>query len=100
VKAPSDGYTLLMVSGAHAVNATLSDRLNFNVIRDISPVAGIIQLPLRTGSPAILNARGNPLTGLSVEFRCSFRISIPGRSRCRSGGAKSNYSEKRKFCLD
>jgi tripartite-type tricarboxylate transporter receptor subunit TctC len=41
VRSPADGYTLLVVSGANAINATLYDKLNFNFIRDIAPVAGI-----------------------------------------------------------
>ena len=45
VKAPSDGYTLLLVGGLNAVNATFYDKLNFNFIRDIAPVASIIRTP-------------------------------------------------------
>jgi tripartite-type tricarboxylate transporter receptor subunit TctC len=45
VRAPADGYTLLMVGGYNAVNATLYDKLNFHFIRDIAPVAGIIVVP-------------------------------------------------------
>jgi tripartite-type tricarboxylate transporter receptor subunit TctC len=45
VRAPADGYTLLMVGGYNAINATLYDRLNFDFLRDIAPVAGIIRLP-------------------------------------------------------
>jgi tripartite-type tricarboxylate transporter receptor subunit TctC len=45
VRAPADGYTLLMVGGYNAINATLYDNLKFNFIRDIAPVAGIIRLP-------------------------------------------------------
>ena len=45
VRAPADGYTLLLVSAANAINATLYDKLNFNFIRDIAPVAGIIRVP-------------------------------------------------------
>jgi tripartite-type tricarboxylate transporter receptor subunit TctC len=41
VRASPDGYTLLLISGAHTVNATLYDKLSFNFIRDIAPVAGI-----------------------------------------------------------
>jgi len=41
VRSPADGYTLLLVSGAHTVNETLYDKLNFNFIRDIAPIAGI-----------------------------------------------------------
>src|SRR5947199_1370404 len=46
VRAPPDGYTLLLVSTPNAINATLYDKLNFNFIRDIAPVAGIISHPL------------------------------------------------------
>jgi tripartite-type tricarboxylate transporter receptor subunit TctC len=45
VHAPPDGYTLLLVSLANATNATLYDKLNYNFIRDIAPVAGIIRVP-------------------------------------------------------
>jgi tripartite-type tricarboxylate transporter receptor subunit TctC len=45
VKAPPDGYTLLLVGGLNAVNATFYDKLNFNFIRDIAPVASIIRTP-------------------------------------------------------
>jgi tripartite-type tricarboxylate transporter receptor subunit TctC len=46
VKAAPDGYTLLLVSTSSAINATLFDKLNFNFIRDIAPVAGIMRQPL------------------------------------------------------
>jgi tripartite-type tricarboxylate transporter receptor subunit TctC len=46
VKAAPDGYTLLLINSNHTVNATLYDKLNYNFIRDIAPVAAIIQLPL------------------------------------------------------
>jgi tripartite-type tricarboxylate transporter receptor subunit TctC len=45
VKAPPDGYTLLLVSSASALNATLYDSLNFNFVRDIAPVASIVDAP-------------------------------------------------------
>src|SRR5689334_14093300 len=45
VNATSDGYTLIVVSPAHTVNATLYDKLSFNFIRDIAPVAGIMRVP-------------------------------------------------------
>ena len=46
VRAPADGYTLLAVTPASAINATLYDKLNFNFIRDIAPVASIIRVPI------------------------------------------------------
>jgi len=45
VRAPPDGYTLLMVSSSNAINATLYDKLNFVFLRDIAAIAGIISLP-------------------------------------------------------
>jgi tripartite-type tricarboxylate transporter receptor subunit TctC len=43
VRASPDGYTLLMVGGWNAINATLYDTLSFNFSRDIAPVAGIVR---------------------------------------------------------
>ena len=45
VRAPADGYTLLLVGPANAVNATLYEKLNYNFIRDIAPVASISREP-------------------------------------------------------
>jgi len=45
VQAPADGYTLLLVPAPAAINATLYDNLNFDFIRDIAPVAGILRVP-------------------------------------------------------
>jgi tripartite-type tricarboxylate transporter receptor subunit TctC len=45
VKAPPDGYTLLLVGGAAVTSALLYDKLNFNLIRDIAPVAAISREP-------------------------------------------------------
>jgi tripartite-type tricarboxylate transporter receptor subunit TctC len=45
VRASPDGYTLLMVGTAQTINATLYERLNYNFIRDIAPVAGAIRFP-------------------------------------------------------
>ena len=46
VRAPADGYTLLLVGSFNATNATLYDKLNFNLIRDIAPIAGVFRGPL------------------------------------------------------
>jgi tripartite-type tricarboxylate transporter receptor subunit TctC len=45
VRAPADGYTLLLVGGWNAINATLYDKLSFNFIHGIAPVAGIMRVP-------------------------------------------------------
>jgi tripartite-type tricarboxylate transporter receptor subunit TctC len=70
VRAPADGYTLLAVSTVNAINATLYDKLNYNFIRDIAPVAGIMRTPLvmavnpsfpaRTVPEFIKYAKANP----------------------------------------
>src|SRR5215813_3502727 len=41
VRAPADGYTLLLVASANTISTTLYDNLSFNLGRDIAPVAGI-----------------------------------------------------------
>ena len=46
VRAPADGYTLLLVPGSVSINATLYEKLNFNFLRDIVPIAGIGRVPL------------------------------------------------------
>ena len=70
VRALPDGYTLLVVATTHAINATLYDKLSFNFIRDITPVAGIVHAPfvmvVNPSSPAktvgqfIVYAKANP----------------------------------------
>ena len=70
VRAPADGYTLLLVTASNAINATLYDKLGFNFIRDIAPVAGIIRYPLvmqvnpsfpaKTVPEFISHAKSNP----------------------------------------
>jgi tripartite-type tricarboxylate transporter receptor subunit TctC len=46
VRAPADGYTLLLVNAVNAINATLVDKLNNNFLTDITPVAGIGRVPI------------------------------------------------------
>src|SRR5215467_6653139 len=45
VRAPADGHTLLLIDASAAVNAALYDKLNFNLVSDIAPVAGISRGP-------------------------------------------------------
>jgi tripartite-type tricarboxylate transporter receptor subunit TctC len=45
VRAPPDGYTLLMIAQSATINATLYEHLNFNFVRDIAPIAGIMRAP-------------------------------------------------------
>src|ERR1700687_2085532 len=70
VNAAPDGYTLLLATVPNAVNASLYEKLNFNFIRDIAPVAGIIRVPMvlllnpsvpaKTVPEFILYAKANP----------------------------------------
>jgi tripartite-type tricarboxylate transporter receptor subunit TctC len=45
INAAPDGYTLYLANSANAINATLYQKLNFNFIRDVTPVAGLIRMP-------------------------------------------------------
>jgi tripartite-type tricarboxylate transporter receptor subunit TctC len=45
-KAAADGYTLLLIGGVNTINATLFDKLNFDFLRDITPVASVFETPL------------------------------------------------------
>jgi tripartite-type tricarboxylate transporter receptor subunit TctC len=70
VNAAPDGYTLLLATLPNAVNASLYEKLNFNFIRDIAPVAGVIRVPMvvlvhpsvptQTLADFIAYAKGNP----------------------------------------
>jgi tripartite-type tricarboxylate transporter receptor subunit TctC len=54
VRAPPDGYTLLLVLASNTINATLYEKLNFDFIRDIAPVAGISRVPnIMAVTPAV-----------------------------------------------
>jgi tripartite-type tricarboxylate transporter receptor subunit TctC len=70
VNAPADGYTLLLMQSGNAINATLYEKLNFDFIRDIAPVAGIAvdpgvmevnpSFPATTVPEFIAYAKSNP----------------------------------------
>jgi tripartite-type tricarboxylate transporter receptor subunit TctC len=70
IRAPADGYTLLLATAANAINATFYENLNFNFINDVAPIAGIVDSPLvmvvnpsssiKTVPEFIANAKANP----------------------------------------
>jgi tripartite-type tricarboxylate transporter receptor subunit TctC len=70
INSPPDGYTLFVTNLSNAINATLYEKLNFNFMRDMLPVAGIAQAPAvlaitaglaaRTVPAFIAHAKGNP----------------------------------------
>ena len=70
VRARADGYTLLMATGSNAINATLYDKLTYNFINDIAPVAGVLRspfvlevhpaVPAKSVSELIAYAKANP----------------------------------------
>jgi tripartite-type tricarboxylate transporter receptor subunit TctC len=82
VRAPADGYTLLLVGPPNAINATLYDRLKFNFIRDIAPVASIVRVPnVMVANPSIP-------TKTVPEF-IAYAKANPGKVNMASGGTGS-----------
>jgi len=79
-RAPADGYTLLLAHTANAINATLYEKLNFNFIRDITPVAGIIRVP----SVMVVNPS---LPAKTVPEFIAYAKANPGKINMGSGGA-------------
>jgi len=79
VRSPADGHTLLVVTASNAINATLYDKLSFNFIRDIAPVAGIIRYPL------VMQVNPSFPARTVAEF-ISYAKSNPGRISYGSGG--------------
>jgi tripartite-type tricarboxylate transporter receptor subunit TctC len=79
VRAPADGYTLLLASLENAVNATLYNKLNFNFIRDIAPIASIVGVPNLMYVHPSVPARTIP------EF-IAYAKANPGKINMASGG--------------
>jgi tripartite-type tricarboxylate transporter receptor subunit TctC len=79
VRAPADGYTLLLVGGLNATNATFYDKLNYNFIRDIAPVASII----RTSFVMAVNPT---VPGKTVPEFIAYAKTIPGKINYASAG--------------
>ena len=79
VRSPPDGYTMLLVTTANAINASLYERLNYNFIRDIAPVAALIRVP------AVLEI--NPMVPVdSVPSFVAYAKANPGRLNMASAG--------------
>jgi tripartite-type tricarboxylate transporter receptor subunit TctC len=88
VRAPPDGYTLLMVGPSSAVNATLYDKLSFVFLRDIAPVASLIR------QPQIMLA--NPsLAAKTVPELIAYAKANPGKINVASAGWWANFSSSR-----
>jgi tripartite-type tricarboxylate transporter receptor subunit TctC len=79
VRASPDGYTLLMAGGYNAINATLYDKLNFNFIRDITAVAGIVRVP------SVMVVHPSVPTTTVPEF-IAYAKSKPGKTTMASAG--------------
>jgi tripartite-type tricarboxylate transporter receptor subunit TctC len=80
VRASADGYTLLLAQTANAINATLYKILNFNFIRDLTPVAGIIRVP----NVMVVNPS---LPAKTVPEFIAYAKANPGKINMASGGA-------------
>jgi tripartite-type tricarboxylate transporter receptor subunit TctC len=83
VKAPPDGYTLLYVGPSNAINASLYEKLNYNFIRDIAPVASLRRQPNVMVVTPSLPAKTVP------EF-ITFAKANPGKVNMASGGIGSS----------
>ena len=82
VKSPPDGYTLLMGGLPNAINATLYDKLNFNFIRDIAPVVGVVStVNLLLVSPSV---EANTVPELIAYAKAN-----PGKLNMASAGSGS-----------
>jgi len=79
IHAAPDGYTLLLITGANANNATLYDNLNFNFIRDITPISMIDETPL-------VVAVNPSLPAATVSDFIAYAKANPGKTSMGSGG--------------
>jgi len=78
-RAPADGYTLLQVGPPHAINATLYDKLNYDFIRDIAPIACMVR------SPNVMEVNPSVPTKTVPEF-IAYAKSNPGKINMASSG--------------
>src|SRR5246127_4183109 len=80
VRSPPDGYTLLLVNAANAINATYYEHLSFNFLRDIAPVAGIGRFPYFMAVNPAFPAR-------NVREFIDYATANPGKVDMGTGGA-------------
>jgi tripartite-type tricarboxylate transporter receptor subunit TctC len=80
VRAPADGYTLLLITAAYSFSAALYEKLNFDFVRDIAPVASLVRIPL------VMEV--NPsFTATTVPEFISFAKTNPGKINMASAGS-------------
>jgi tripartite-type tricarboxylate transporter receptor subunit TctC len=80
VRAPADGYTLLLATGANATNAALYERLNFDFIRDIAPVAAL-------GGVALVMVINPSFPAKTVPDFVAYTHANPGKINMASAGS-------------
>jgi tripartite-type tricarboxylate transporter receptor subunit TctC len=79
VRAPADGYTLLLITNPNVINATLYDKLNYNFIRDIAPIASIDRVP------NVMEVNPSVPANTVPEF-ITYAKANPGKINMGSGG--------------
>jgi tripartite-type tricarboxylate transporter receptor subunit TctC len=83
VRAAPDGYTILLVNPANAINTTLYEKLSFNFVRDIAPVAGLIRVPnVMEVNPAV--------PAKTVPEFIAYAKANPGKINMASAGSGSS----------
>jgi tripartite-type tricarboxylate transporter receptor subunit TctC len=82
VQSTPDGYTLLLVTGSNAINATLYQNLNFNFLRDMAPVSGVIRVP----NVMVVNPQ---VPANTVPEFIAYAKANPGKINMASGGIGS-----------
>jgi tripartite-type tricarboxylate transporter receptor subunit TctC len=86
VRAPPDGYTLLLANGANAISATIYEKLSFDFIRDIAPVASI-------GGAAIVMVTNPSFPAKTVPEFIAYAKANPGKiNMATAGGGASTPS--------
>jgi tripartite-type tricarboxylate transporter receptor subunit TctC len=93
LRAPADGYTLLLVTVSNAVNASLFKDLSFNFVRDAAPIAGILEVPnVLEVNPAV------PVK--TVPEFIAYAKANPGKIDMASGGVgSSSHMSGELFCM-